>query len=112
LVPPRGDRLVWPSLPMGKLKRCPDDGEDYLFLDELSFEELLSFYEIMEKPEGRWTRREHKFVQQAFARKPGTHLSDDDAKSGQMEHAADRPDAGRQPANEKGSFPPRPIFES
>ena len=113
LVPPRGDRFIWPSLPMRKLERCPDGGEDYLFPDEMRIEELLSFCQIMAKPEQKWTRREHQFMRQLFARYPSKHLTYGDAKYRQMGGELEHLDAGGRPiTDEERSFPPRPLFKS
>src|SRR5262249_35426440 len=107
----RGDRFIWPSLPMRQLERCSDGGEDYFFLDEMPFEELLSFCHIMAKPEQKWTRREHQFIRQLLARHPSKHLADGDAKYRQMGDALEQLDAGGRPMTDnERSFPPRPLF--
>ena len=86
LVPAKSDRFRWPSLPKGVLKSLPDRGEEHLFLDAMSLEELFTFYLTMQTPEEDWTRREHRFVQKMFARKPNKN------KSKERKHVALRPD--------------------
>jgi len=107
LVPPPGDAFIWPSLPMNKLKRCPDGGEGFSFLDQLSFKDLVLFFDIMKKPDDERTRSEHKFVREIFAH----HLPDGVATSHSMVHEADCPDIAGNPSDEKKDrYPPRPLY--
>jgi hypothetical protein len=67
----KSDRRAWPMLPQGMLKPAPDYGnEDYRIIEQMSAEEAMTFITIHEKPEEEWTRRERRFVDEVFARKP------------------------------------------
>src|SRR5262249_36529826 len=69
--PTISDRRAWTMLPQGMLKPIIDYGhEDYRVIEQLSAEEAMSFITIYEKPEREWTRRERRFIDEIFARKP------------------------------------------
>jgi hypothetical protein len=53
-----------------------DHGERYRFMEEMSWEELVALRSIWEKPEEEWTRLEHRFVEEMFARDPSMHELD------------------------------------
>jgi len=64
----KSDWYAWPQLPREMLE--PGSGEQCGFVDEMSWDELLAYQSIIEKPEEEWTRLEHRFVQAMFARYP------------------------------------------
>ena len=62
----KSDRYAWPQLPREMLE--PRSGEQYPLLDKMSWDELVAYNSIIEKPEQEWTRLEHRFVEAMFAR--------------------------------------------
>jgi len=64
----KSDRYAWPRLPREMLE--PRSGEQSRFVDEMSWDELIAYLWIIEKPEREWTRLEHGFIDAMFARYP------------------------------------------
>jgi hypothetical protein len=61
----KSDWTHWPLLPQGILEPQPDYGR---FVDQMSLKEAITYLTINEKPEKEWTRREHRFTEEMFAR--------------------------------------------
>jgi len=53
-----------------------DYGQEYRIVEEMSWEELIAYKGIIERPEEEWTRLEHRFVQEMDARFPSMRKLD------------------------------------
>jgi hypothetical protein len=72
----KSDGNAWPFLPQEILEPCRDDDEQSRFVDKMSPEEQRSFLRIVEKPEDEWTRQEHRFIREMFARERSMQVTD------------------------------------
>jgi hypothetical protein len=77
----KSDVYAWPRLPQGMLEPQRDYGQEYRIVEEMSWEELIAYKGIIEKPEDEWTRLEHRFVQEMDARFPSMHNGTHDSRS-------------------------------
>ena len=72
----KSDVYAWPRLPQGMLEPRRDYGQEYRIVEEMSWEELIAYKGIIERPEEEWTRLEHRFVQEMDARFPSMRKLD------------------------------------
>ncbi len=93
LKPSISDIKAWPFLPRGVLVPRGKHEHERSFLNEMSVEELLLHFDIIQRPEQQRTRHERRFLDEVRARGAGIDVFIARAlESKQQQHATDNRD--------------------